>query len=250
MLHQRTCPGCGKVLSLRTEDLGGAAVCGACGRRFEAARGMDLVGGGAEPAVQGRGAGQAHSNIVERKDAAVAPTAPAAHTGPTAHIQRQLACNAGRVSNGGGTPAGRDPGRRPARSNVGGAEVARRRRSFAAWRCYRLLASHAFALAHRRRGASSACNWADRRLAGRAILAWRRGERRNRVRGGREAERRLARVEVRGGGAGDPGEAGGVRHERYRRLGGAGGGAGDPGPAAVGRHGGARWTRTGSTRSW
>src|SRR3954469_7712614 len=45
MLHRRTCPGCGKVLTLRTEDLGGAVVCGACGRRFEAPRGMDLVGG-------------------------------------------------------------------------------------------------------------------------------------------------------------------------------------------------------------
>src|SRR4051812_49893984 len=45
MLHRRTCPGCGKVLTLRTEDLGAAVVCGACGRRFEAPRGMDLVGG-------------------------------------------------------------------------------------------------------------------------------------------------------------------------------------------------------------
>src|SRR3954447_4141585 len=49
MLHRRTCPGCGKVLTLRTEDLGGAVVCGACGRRFEAPRGMDLVGGKGGP---------------------------------------------------------------------------------------------------------------------------------------------------------------------------------------------------------
>src|SRR4051794_41804972 len=54
MLHRRTCPGCGKVLTLRTEDLGAAVVCGACGRRFEAPRGMDLVGGkGGLPAGAG-----------------------------------------------------------------------------------------------------------------------------------------------------------------------------------------------------
>src|SRR3954447_15894221 len=111
MLHRRTCPGCGKVLTLPTEDLGAAVVCGACGRRFEAPRGMDLVGGkGGLPAGAGPSLEMAVEEGKERGNSEGALVKPAAERS-SASVATKLSPDTARASLGSlkdrAPPAGR-----------------------------------------------------------------------------------------------------------------------------------------------